>query len=146
MQQLITILHILVSICVVALVLIQRGKGSDMGAGFGSGASGTMFGSQGATPFLVKLTAGLAMIFFLSSGVLSFVMDKRTVQSEEMLPFVTAPMKTVQPIPVSSEVQQNTDTTATSETSPAASTSNKKQVDTKSSSTHKGKSSTEKTS
>lgn len=108
MQQLITILHLLVSICVVGLVLIQRGKGSDMGAGFGSGASGTMFGSQGATPFLVKLTAGLAMIFFLSSGVLSFVIGRQALHSEETLPFITAPMKTVEPIPVSTEVQQNT--------------------------------------
>ena len=104
MQQLITILHILISICVIALVLIQRGKGADMGAGFGSGASGTMFGSQGATPFLVKLTASLAILFFISSGVLSFMAGRQTVQPGA-LPFSTAPMKTVSPIPVAPEVQ-----------------------------------------
>ena len=104
MQQLLTILHILIAVCVVLLVLIQRGKGSDMGAGFGSGASGTMFGSQGATPFLVKLTAGLAILFFVSSSLLSFVVGRQAAQSQE-LPFLNAPMKTVEPIPVSSALQ-----------------------------------------
>lgn len=80
MQQLITVLHILISICVIALVLIQRGKGADVGASFGSGASQTMFGSQGATPFLVKLTAGLALLFFVTSGVLSFIIGKHARQ------------------------------------------------------------------
>jgi preprotein translocase subunit SecG len=107
MQQLITTLHILISILLVIMVLIQRGKGSEMGAGFGSGSSGTMFGSQGATPFLVKLTAGLAMLFFVSSAVLSFVVGKHAANQSQTLPFViAAPMKTVQDIPVSPEVQQ----------------------------------------
>lgn len=106
MQQLITTLHIIVCILLVILVLIQRGKGSEMGAGFGGGASNTMFGSQGVTPFLVKLTAGLALVFFLSSAVLSFVVSKYAAANVEGLPFVAAPMKAVQPIPVSSEVQQ----------------------------------------
>lgn len=109
MQQLITTLHLLISVLLVIMVLIQRGKGSEMGAGFGSGASGTMFGSQGATPFLVKLTAGLALLFFLSSAVLSFVVGKHAVSQRETLPFViAAPMKTLQDIPVSPEVQQET--------------------------------------
>ena len=104
MQQLLTILHILIAVCVILLVLIQRGKGSDMGAGFGSGASGTMFGSQGATPFLVKLTATLAILFFLSSSLLSFVIGKQAAKPQA-LPFLNAPMKTVEPIPVSSALQ-----------------------------------------
>lgn len=107
MQQLITILHIFIAFCVIILVLIQHGKGADMGAGFGSGASGTMFGSQGATPFLVKLTASLAMLFFVSSALLSFVVGRQTGPTNE-LPFMAAPMKSVPQIPVSSEVQQNT--------------------------------------
>jgi len=109
MQQLITTLHILISVLLIMLVLIQRGKGAEMGAGFGAGASGTMFGSQGATPFLVKLTAGLAILFFVSSGVLSFIVGRHAATAAEELPFVTAPMKTVQPIPVSSEVQQQSE-------------------------------------
>lgn len=81
MQQLITILHILIAICVIALILVQRGKGSDIGAGFGSGASNTMFGSQGSTPFLVKLTGGLALLFFITSSVLSFIGGKHNAPS-----------------------------------------------------------------
>ncbi len=106
MQQLVTILHIFISVCVILLVLIQHGKGADMGAGFGSGASSTMFGSQGATPFLVKLTASLAILFFASSSVLSFIIGKQTARSQD-LPFIAAPMKTVEPIPVSSEISAN---------------------------------------
>lgn len=76
MQQLVTLLHIFAAFSVVGLVLMQRGKGSDMGASFGAGASGTMFGSQGSTPFLVKLTGILAMVFFLTSATLSFILSK----------------------------------------------------------------------
>ncbi len=107
MQQIITTLHLFVSFLLIMLVLIQRGKGAEMGAGFGAGASGTMFGSQGATPFLVKLTASLAILFFVSSGVLSFIVGRHAAQTADVLPFAAAPMKTVQPIPVAPEVQQN---------------------------------------
>src|SRR5262249_26294009 len=79
MLQLINVLHILVSICIIALVLLQRGKGSDMGAGFGSPS--TVFGSQGSTPFLVKFTAILAFIFFLTSAVMSFLVGKQIATS-----------------------------------------------------------------
>jgi preprotein translocase subunit SecG len=106
MQQLITVLHLIIAVLVIILVLIQRGKGADMGAGFGSGASSTMFGSQGATPFLVKLTAGLAILFFISSGILSFIVGRHAAAPAGDLPFVTAPVKTVQPIPVAAEIQK----------------------------------------
>lgn len=103
MQQVITIFHIIIAVFVILLVLIQRGKGADMGAGFGSGASGTVFGSQGSTPFLVKLTAGLALLFFVSSSILSLVVGKETARPNE-LPFATAPMKTIETIPVASDI------------------------------------------
>lgn len=72
MQQLILMLHVLVAVAIIALVLMQHGKGADAGAAFGSGSSNTMFGSQGPTPFLVKLTAILAAIFFVTSLTLSY--------------------------------------------------------------------------
>lgn len=81
MQQLITFLHVLVSICIIGLVLVQQGKGADIGASFGSGSSQTMFGSQGSTPFLVKLTGGLAMTFFITSALLSFIVAKQEHQA-----------------------------------------------------------------
>lgn len=74
MEQVILVLHVVVAVVLIGLVLLQQGKGSAMGAGFGSGgASTSMFGSQGATPFLVKLTAGLAAVFFITSLTLSYV-------------------------------------------------------------------------
>ena len=73
---LIIIVHVLVSIALIVLVLLQRGKGSEMGAAFGAGASGTMFGSQGSTPFMVKLVAGLAVVFFCTTLGLNYMVSK----------------------------------------------------------------------
>jgi preprotein translocase subunit SecG len=72
MQQLIIIIHILTAMAVIALILMQRGKGADAGAAFGSGASQTMFGSKGSFPFLCKLIGVLAMIFFATSLALGY--------------------------------------------------------------------------
>ncbi|MDF3054755.1 MAG: hypothetical protein K0Q74_662 [Gammaproteobacteria bacterium] len=79
MQQFLTIIHILAAVFLILLVLIQKGKGSEMGAGFGAGASQTMFGSQGATPFLVKLTGILAFVFFITCSALSFFLNNKSV-------------------------------------------------------------------
>lgn len=67
MQTIVLIIHVLVCFCVVVLVLLQHGKGADIGAAFGSGASNTMFGSVGATPFLMKITVSVVAIFFMTS-------------------------------------------------------------------------------
>lgn len=67
MQVFLLIVHVLVCVALIALVLLQHGKGADVGASFGSGASQTIFGSQGSTSFLVKLTSSLAFIFFITS-------------------------------------------------------------------------------
>ncbi len=72
LQNLITFLHGLLCFAIVALVLLQRGKGADAGAGFGSGASGTVFGARGSATFFSKLTAVLATLFFLTSMSLAW--------------------------------------------------------------------------
>ena len=72
MDLFVTILHILTSIALVAIVLLQHGKGADMGATFGGGASQTVFGSRGAGNFLTKLTAGAAILFMVTSLTLSY--------------------------------------------------------------------------
>lgn len=76
MQQLILILHVLVAVSIVALVLVQHGKGADAGAAFGSGSANTMFGSAGHMPFLMKLTGFLAAIFFVTSLSLSYLSSR----------------------------------------------------------------------
>ncbi len=72
LQHLITFLHGLLCFSIVALVLLQRGKGADAGAGFGAGASGTVFGARGSATFFSKLTAVLATLFFLTSMSLAW--------------------------------------------------------------------------
>ncbi len=73
MQQLLTIVQILVSVSLIALVLLQQGKGADAGAAFGSGTSGTIFGSRGAASFLSRATAVLAAAFFFNSIALAYI-------------------------------------------------------------------------
>lgn len=64
--------HVVVAVALIALVLLQQGKGADAGAAFGSGASATMFGSQGSASFLSRTTAILATVFFLTSLTLAY--------------------------------------------------------------------------
>lgn len=72
-KELLLVVHILVAFGLVALVLLQQGKGADMGAAFGSGASQTLFGSRGSATFLSRTTAVLATIFFLTSLSLAYL-------------------------------------------------------------------------
>ena len=65
-------LHVLVSIFLIAVVLLQRGKGAEMGAVFGGGGGSTVFGSRGAGNFLTRLTTGAAVVFMLTSLGLSY--------------------------------------------------------------------------
>ena len=69
----ITVLHILVSIFIIAVVLLQSGKGAEMGASFGSSGSQSVFGAGGGTTFLSKMTTGAAVIFMLTSLTLAYV-------------------------------------------------------------------------
>ena len=72
-------IDVLLAIAIIALVLIQHGKGADAGAAFGSGASGTVFGSQGSASFLTKLTTVLAVLFFANSLWLAHLASNRPV-------------------------------------------------------------------
>jgi preprotein translocase subunit SecG len=72
LQHVITFVHGLLCFAIVALVLLQRGKGADAGAGFGAGASGTVFGARGSATFFSKLTAVLATLFFVTSMSLAW--------------------------------------------------------------------------
>jgi len=72
METLVWTLHLLVAVAVIALVLLQHGKGADMGAAFGSGSAGSLFGATGSANFLSRSTAVLATLFFLSSLGLAY--------------------------------------------------------------------------
>ena len=70
--QIILVVHVLLALGLVGLILIQHGKGADAGAAFGSGAAGSVFGARGAHSFLYKLTAILAIGFFVTSISLAY--------------------------------------------------------------------------
>jgi preprotein translocase subunit SecG len=72
MQIVLVVLHLFLALGLVGLILIQHGKGADMGAAFGSGASATVFGARGSASFLTRATAALATLFFLTSMVLAY--------------------------------------------------------------------------
>lgn len=88
MQFIILILHVLVCVSLIALVLLQHGKGADIGAAFGAGASQTVFGSSGASSFLLKLTGALAAIFFLTSIYLGYL-DSQSMKQNNNFQFTT---------------------------------------------------------
>ncbi len=97
MEQLIIIVHVIAALLLIALVLVQHGKGADAGAAFGSGASNTMFGSQGAMPFLMKVTVITAAIFFLTSLTIGYLiansMRANTAVSTSTMPSSSSQQK-----------------------------------------------------
>ncbi|NWG38741.1 MAG: preprotein translocase subunit SecG [Hydrogenophilaceae bacterium] len=110
METLVWIIHLLVSVAVIGLVLLQHGKGADMGAAFGSGASGSLFGASGSANFLSRATAILATAFFLTSLTLTYfslsrvkpegVLEKIPASSGQSVPTNQAAPATV-PAPIS---------------------------------------------
>jgi preprotein translocase subunit SecG len=103
MYQFIMIIHVLAAVVLIALVLVQQGKGAAVGAAFGSGASGTIFGSKGSGSFLLKVTIGFVVLFFATSIVLNYMATK-AVKSEKQvtLPMVPTPLeKDMSTLPVS---------------------------------------------
>ena len=90
--------HVLSAIGVIGLVLVQHGKGADMGAAFGSGASGSLFGATGGANFLSRTTAVLATIFFVATLVLAYFGNLRnTGGSGSVLSGMVAPAAVTAP-------------------------------------------------
>ena len=83
MEQIVLIVHVLAAIGIVALILIQQGKGADAGASFGSGASQTVFGSSGGGNFFTKATAIAATVFFITSFGLAIVAKNKAALSAD---------------------------------------------------------------
>jgi len=83
LYQVLIIAYVLIALSLIGLVLIQQGKGADMGASFGAGSSATVFGSGGSGNFLTKMTTWLAIAFFILSLVLGNLTANRTKAVEE---------------------------------------------------------------
>ena len=152
MQLIIFIIHVVAAASLIALVLLQHGKGADAGAAFGSGASQTMFGSTGSMPFLTKITAIIAAVFFATSLGLGYLTAKQVKQQDgamalpltaeqqqgapsvpapETVPMTTAPTSAVTPVTPALEVTQATASTTPGENTPAKATVAKKAQTTK---------------
>ena len=92
--SLVLTIHILVALAIIGLVLMQHGKGADMGAAFGSGASGSLFGASGSANFLSRTTGVLAAVFFVTSLTLAYVASSKPKTSGSVM------QETVQSQPV----------------------------------------------
>ena len=84
-QKFMLITHTLIALSIIALVLLQRGKGADAGAAFGAGASGTVFGARGSGSFFSRATAVLATAFFATSLTLAYLSSQHSTQTESLL-------------------------------------------------------------
>ena len=108
------VFHVLVAAGIVGLVLLQRGKGADAGAGFGAGASGTVFGARGSASFLSRMTATLVALFFASSLTLAYLGGRRPEAPKSVIDRVgvpttpapgAPPAPTTQPVPADRPVE-----------------------------------------
>ena len=88
MENFILVVHVLIAIAMTGFILLQQGKGAEMGASFGAGSSQTVFGSAGSAGFLTKATAVLALIFFATSITLAIFAKKKVEQVA--MPFIPA--------------------------------------------------------
>ena len=86
MENFILVVHVLLALGIVGLIMLQQGKGAEMGASFGSGASQTVFGAAGSGNFFSRLTAIMAAVFFATSFGLAVVAKKSSSIDESMLP------------------------------------------------------------
>lgn len=84
-QTTVLVIHTLIALGIIALVLLQRGKGADAGAAFGAGASGTVFGARGSTNFFSRTTAILATGFFATSLTLAFMSSQQSGEIDSLL-------------------------------------------------------------
>jgi preprotein translocase subunit SecG len=93
-------IHVLVGLSIIGLVLLQHGKGADMGAAFGSGASGSLFGASGSANFLSRTTAILAAVFFATSLSLTYLASTKpkAVDSSVMDTVGTVPVAPQNPV------------------------------------------------
>ena len=85
-----TVINLVTAVSIVVLVLLQRGKGADMGAAFGGGSSQSVFGSQGSASFLSRITAGLAAVFFISALCLAYMYTQKGAAPRSVIESTTS--------------------------------------------------------
>lgn len=116
MFSVLVVIQVVIAVALIGLVLIQQGKGADMGAAFGSGASGTVFGARGSANFLSRATAGLATAFFITSLALAYLASSQTavtggsvtdsLEAPQVIEETVLPDETVEEAPAPVEVPE----------------------------------------
>ena len=84
MEQIILVTHLIVALVIIGLIMLQQGKGADMGASFGAGGSQTLFGSDGSGNVLTRATGWLVTLFFATSFGLALLANQRSVEIDEL--------------------------------------------------------------
>ena len=125
MQQFLLVFHVFLSVGIIGLVLIQRGKGADAGAALGGGSSGSVFGSQGSANFLSTATAVFATGFFIVSLTLAYLASNREQATSVVNngSVISAPAETVSPatdVPVATDIPAAVETRSNGSDVPAA--------------------------
>jgi preprotein translocase subunit SecG len=115
MSTILIIVHVIVCVALIMIVLLQTGKGADMGAAFGGGGSQTLFGSTGASTFLSKATTGAAIIFMLTSLALAYLSSHQTADS--IIKSTPAPVE--QPAPTTQGGTATQESSAPAQSAPA---------------------------
>ena len=105
--QIILVIHVFLALGMVGLILIQHGKGAGAGAGFGSGAAGTVFGARGANTFLYKLTAAMALGFFITSISLAYLATSEASTSDKGQSIMAQPLVSEASETESSDIPSN---------------------------------------
>jgi preprotein translocase subunit SecG len=115
-NQVILVVHLLVALAIIGLILLQRGKGADVGASFGGGASQTVFGSSGGGNVLTSATGWLSAIFFATSFGLAMIADQQYAETDDLgfdVPLEAveaAPLAPAGDLPLVDEANENTGT------------------------------------
>jgi preprotein translocase subunit SecG len=109
MEQIILAAHLLIALAIIGLIMLQQGKGADIGASFGAGGSQTLFGSEGSGNVLTKATAWLAVLFFATSFGLALLANQKAVVEDD-LGLVIPPAATATAVPAEEELPVLDDT------------------------------------
>jgi preprotein translocase subunit SecG len=120
MEKLVLVIHSISALAIIVLILLQQGKGAAAGASFGSGASQTVFGSDGGSSFFTRATAIFATVFFVLSITLAVMAKNHSKVAVQGIPALPAAAQQAPAAPTSSDVPVTTDVPA-AQTAPAAS-------------------------
>ena len=105
-EQIVLVVHLLIALAIIGLIMLQQGKGADMGASFGAGASQTLFGSDGSGNVLTKATAWLVVLFFASSFGLALIASQRSAPVDDLGLDIPVPVESEQRVPLDDELPQ----------------------------------------